>query len=661
MKLFTILLFVFSIQIFAQYTPDDEPLAATTFTRNFDKVTEKEYLSSDNDEKVIAGLLSISHSEDTNFVAQIIKLPPSKFAREMCFALGQFGYCKTSIEFLQELLFKNDDPLINYYAMLALGKVSDSTEAMKIIYDYNEAESKSKFNGISLALYNLVNNKIIKVGTARNILESELYFSSSRKFEAAFSLYRVGPVPSEKELIVRIINKILNGKLLSPVTLKPLPYLLGCLRKLNYFPDDFQMLKRLLALNDFQTKIEAIITGILYNFKSQPQLDLLLQQLKSDNNNFSRSAASSLKNIKLSTELKDYLFLKMSELLHSDTELGQYTRGELFLSYLSLFPGTFNDVFIKFFNDKISNKYSYKVCALYPNSNEALRILVEKYPQEILPEKITILESILNFDKTNPEVKKIIFSAMNSDDAALITIAADGCDSTFIKDNKDSLIQIINNQINRHLNNADFIEAFMSLENLSNKISDSIDSSILARLSGSELYSMKKFVRTIQNQPTINLTKNIDDFSIYWKDAFKYKEAKIETDKGSFVISFFPEYAPITVGSFCALAEKKFFDGIPFHRVVPGFVIQGGDPTGTGWGGPGYEIISEFSPMDFDAGVVGMASAGKDTEGSQWFITTGNFPHLNGRYTIFAEVLSGMEVVNNISQNDKILDVELIR
>ncbi len=96
-----------------------------------------------------------------------------------------------------------------------------------------------------------------------------------------------------------------------------------------------------------------------------------------------------------------------------------------------------------------------------------------------------------------------------------------------------------------------------------------------------------------------------------------------------------------------------------FHRVVPGFVIQGGDPSATGWGGPGYNIISEFSPLTYQIGLVGMASAGKDTEGSQWFVMHGNYPHLNGRYSIFAKVIQGMDVVYKIDQNDKILNVQL--
>ena len=135
--------------------------------------------------------------------------------------------------------------------------------------------------------------------------------------------------------------------------------------------------------------------------------------------------------------------------------------------------------------------------------------------------------------------------------------------------------------------------------------------------------------------------------------------AEIETEKGNFTIEFLPGFAPVSVGNFCKLADEDFFDGIEFHRVVPGFVIQGGDPSATGWGGPGYDIVSEFSPLTYQIGMVGMASAGKDTEGSQWFVMQGNYPHLNGRYSIFAKVIQGMDVVYDIDQNDKILYVQL--
>ena len=119
---------------------------------------------------------------------------------------------------------------------------------------------------------------------------------------------------------------------------------------------------------------------------------------------------------------------------------------------------------------------------------------------------------------------------------------------------------------------------------------------------------------------------------------------------GEFTIQLFPDKAPKTVNSFVFLAREGYFNGLTFHRVLEGFMAQGGDPTGTGGGGPGYEFENEESDLTFDkAGVVAMANAGPDTNGSQFFITFGPTPHLNGGYTIFGQVIEGMDVVNGIT------------
>jgi cyclophilin family peptidyl-prolyl cis-trans isomerase len=122
---------------------------------------------------------------------------------------------------------------------------------------------------------------------------------------------------------------------------------------------------------------------------------------------------------------------------------------------------------------------------------------------------------------------------------------------------------------------------------------------------------------------------------------------------GQFTIQLFPDKAPVTVNSFVFLAREGFFDGVTFHRVLPGFMAQGGDPTGTGGGGPGYQFDNEDSDLKFDkAGVVAMANAGRDTNGSQFFITFGPTPHLDGGYTIFGQVTSGMDVVTGLRLRD---------
>jgi len=122
---------------------------------------------------------------------------------------------------------------------------------------------------------------------------------------------------------------------------------------------------------------------------------------------------------------------------------------------------------------------------------------------------------------------------------------------------------------------------------------------------------------------------------------------------GEFVIQLYPDKAPKTVNSFIFLSCKGYFEGVTFHRVLEGFMAQGGDPTGTGGGGPGYQFENEDSDLTFDKeGVVAMANAGRDTNGSQFFITFGSAPQLNVGYTIFGQVIEGMDVVNVITRRD---------
>ncbi|WP_457637721.1 peptidylprolyl isomerase [Oceanithermus sp.] len=140
--------------------------------------------------------------------------------------------------------------------------------------------------------------------------------------------------------------------------------------------------------------------------------------------------------------------------------------------------------------------------------------------------------------------------------------------------------------------------------------------------------------------------------------------AEIDTSKGRIVIDLLEDSAPNTVNSFVFLALNHCFDGVRWHRVVPGFVAQTGDPTGTGTGGPGYQFGLEIDPkLSYDAaGWVGMArTADPNTNGSQFFITLAPTPHLTGQYTIFGKVIEGMDVVQKLTQQDTIKTVKILR
>jgi peptidyl-prolyl cis-trans isomerase B (cyclophilin B) len=141
-------------------------------------------------------------------------------------------------------------------------------------------------------------------------------------------------------------------------------------------------------------------------------------------------------------------------------------------------------------------------------------------------------------------------------------------------------------------------------------------------------------------------------------------KAIIKTEKGDMTVTFYDQDAPNTVANFLKLAESGFYNNVTFHRVIPNFVVQGGDPTGTGAGGPGYKIDCELDGENqyHDRGVLSMAHAGRNTGGSQFFIchSRDNTAHLDRNHTCFGKVVEGVDVVDDIREGDKILGIEIV-
>ena len=144
-------------------------------------------------------------------------------------------------------------------------------------------------------------------------------------------------------------------------------------------------------------------------------------------------------------------------------------------------------------------------------------------------------------------------------------------------------------------------------------------------------------------------------------DHTKQYHCLMQTSKGQIEIQLYANAAPNTVNNFVFLANEGFYDGITFHRVITDFMIQGGDPTGSGSGGPGYRFDDEFdgNPHTHQTGSLSMANAGPNTNGSQFFICHGPQPHLDGKHTVFGQVIQGQEVVNAIDQGDSMVKVSI--
>ena len=142
-------------------------------------------------------------------------------------------------------------------------------------------------------------------------------------------------------------------------------------------------------------------------------------------------------------------------------------------------------------------------------------------------------------------------------------------------------------------------------------------------------------------------------------DTDKQYTATIETGKGNLVLELFAGDVPVTVNNFVFLAGEGFYDGTTFHRVIADFMVQGGDPTGTGGGGPGYKFADEFSQHTHVTGTLSMANAGPNTNGSQFFITYTPQAHLNGHHSVFGQLVDGMDVLKAIKQGDTIVRITI--
>jgi len=637
-------------------------LIKTTYERSFDKNIVYKYLYSDSEFKTKAAILSIAQSEDTSFVPELLKLDLTKFGNEVCFALGQIDKCEQSINFLWKYLLAAPLPDQFPKIFFAIGKIGSESDLQKLIEYYNLFDGPIfPYEGISEAILQF-HIRGIKSDEASAILENEItrqLATKSRIERALFTLarYRSSSLTDER------LQKLFGSEYAKDNEVFKQFALMNVSRQITIEPN---VLSKLLSSKSQLIKIQ--LAKVLNFFgadsttSSKDFIEYYLSFLNDSNPNVALQTAISIRNIKnvLNDTLKILVMKRMDPLMFDFTKPISF-RGELFLSRFHLFGG-YDEHENMLSEVGLPIKYQIQFYAKNPNAEKAANMLFESFGRSFrTKDKIDILQKILEIkDKIScsNSLRIVLMNALKSVNAPLISLAADEVDSLFISENLKQLLEIISNQIDKYKDNPNYLEATMSLINLSEKIEADFYKSMIEKASSSKLYSIRKFVSSKTGNNQIGF-KELDKFEDIWSCAFKYEQAKIKTSKGNIVIQFNSDIAPISVANFCLLVKQNFYNGIIFHRVVPGFVIQAGDPTATGWGGPGYDIVSEYSDTDFGIGYVGMASAGKDTESSQFFIMQGIHPHLDSRYTLFAKVIEGMDVVYNITEDDLIISVDL--
>ena len=664
-----LIIILFSNLVFAQYDSTMYDLIKTTYERSFDKSIIHNYLYSNSEAEAKAAILSIAQSEDTSFVSELLKLDLNKYGSEVCFALAQFGHCKQSLNFLWKFLYSFPPSEAFPKIFFAIGKIGTEYDLKKLVEFYNSFDGPIfPYEGITEAILQF-QLRGIKSDDAKAILENEITHSLSSPTRIIIALFAIARYGGSKKLSSNIENYLddfyfINSNRLDEAEYKQfvlmsIYYQLNLKRTNLIFWGELEKSNPLLRIQFSKVLHHLTFTTNLY--KDQ-KIDYYLELLNDSNPNVAIQTAISIKNIK--DYLNDSLKIEVKNIIDSllfDKSKSLEFRGELYLSRYELF-GDYQSHESILEKISIQNANRFQFYTKNPNSVKTYKRLIDSYIfSSSIKDKIDVLSKLLELkDKISEtqDLKIVLLNALNSKNAPLISIAANGIDSVFIAQNYKKLVEIISKQINVYKDNSDFIEATMSLINLTERIESDFYKLMIEKGKSSKLYSIRKFIATKTGVKQIGF-KELDMFEDIWNYAFKYNRATIKTSKGNIVIEFNSEIAPISVANFCMLAHKKFYDGIIFHRVVPGFVIQAGDPTATGWGGPGYDIVSEFSDSDFGIGYVGMASSGKDTEGSQFFIMHGSHPHLDSRYTLFAKVIDGMDVVYNITEDDQIICVEI--
>lgn len=643
--------------LFAQYTRNDFKLVKTTATREFDRTVILDYLKSGKELKVNAGLLSAAHSNDTTFAADIVKLNFSRYGESICFALGQLGNCATSNDYLRKMLHSKEGLKFNHQILDALGKTADEGVA-QLIYEEFIQDPDLDRDGISIFTYNLFARKIaFDKSAVKDLLAEEVRKSKGiRRFEALFAVTRLGGIKDiEKDLIAIIDSK---DKINSPLIKSAA---IGCLARLKSFPENIKLFNQVISHSDWRVRVEAAKALPFFSFKSKTHITGYFKLINDVNFNVARQAATSLRTLTLSKNLLAQVNKQIETVLNGK-KANQVTKGELFVSYCSLNPEKILTL-VKKFDSAIQDKYIFE--SLRNNSVKPEDAFAYLSKKTVKKEKdiLDLMPTVLSFQNKlegNKKYNTLLLDWLDSRFASVASSAAEGMDSSFVSLNKDKIKKIVLGQIKPNVNNANYYETIISMINLSEKVDADFHKTVRETAGKSKLFAIQQFLKDKNGSRERN-SKEFKNLESLWKNSFAYTGAKIITEKGDFTIKFYPEYAPVSVGNFISLAKRGFYDGVPFHRVVPNFVAQTGDSTGTGFGGPGYDIVSEFSPLPFSTYYVGMASAGRDTEGSQWFVMHNIALHLYGRYTVFGKVTAGTKVIPLINLGDKIKEIKLIK
>lgn len=616
-----------------------------------------------------------SQSVVSQLAAALLDAQP-QVAEEIAFSLGQLGPNAVVETGLWTGLAQRKEPSVRAQLLESLGKVGSEESLKRLAGEMKITNDPLLDSHLALSIARFGSRRIKSRDATSVVAQLAQQAYSDARTNAAYAFWRIGDAqmlqPYQDLLIALTSDSSADTRMFAVNALARLKENETILNSL---------LERVRTDSDWRVQVNTL--RALSNYSVQTREDLygtIIGKFEDKNEHVSLSALQAVGNSSLKEkkgiEVWKQCRLKLNAItLNREQAFTWRQQGEAAVALAKLCGQAELEMLRELFARETNSRLRARIIEALgeipsPKACEVL-IAVSDTNRVIVMACVDALRKVCSSSAVQAEAReqayqKLISCLRWNDMAVSTTVASALADSAFLRESSvQPLVQAY-----ARLKTPDDVEPMVeilrtlgiiripkAIPTLEQALSDKDKTVVTAAAEALRSITGKDFSHRIPQHSASNHT----DYDWKYFDALKkHQVIRIQTNKGSIKIRLFPEDAPFTVMSMLKLIDSKFFSGLTFHRVAPNFVIQGGDPRGDGWGGPGYAVRSEFSLLKYKRGMVGVASAGKDTEGCQFFITHCSTPHLDGRYTIFGEVIEGMEVVDEIQIGDDIVSVEVV-
>lgn len=652
------------------------------------------YLHSENETLVKRALTALANIQDTTTCDEIgellLKNPSAEIRKLSAFTLGQIPSAETELYLTKSLQNESSNNVLSD-VINSLGKTGSESSLDAILKLYNDAGEIQKAKAMAIVFYAIRNIKTQNgIDYLKNVISEKPGTETERAAAYAFYRFRDKDLmkTAEKEIVELTKSEDAHSRMWAFSALGTIanPEFFGQLLD-SYNKEEIWNVK-VNILNSIPNYIkndnslaDDKLTGLLVNAKDDDNINVRITALKIIGAVYASAGKNQKEKIK--NELGFY-FTKGKAIDWKEI-------GECLISYGMIYKDESEEMLVNKFKETDNNNlkpYIIRTFRYFENGmifkkvREIVSDEVQAYTKEMgfvsgrmvqnqylaelylaFVETIGELSGKVNDEEQN-NIRLMLSEFLSSKDPAIVDVCINSLNKEIFAKYKEETAMLMQFDFEEleypqdkevmklFMNEFGFLKSKDAVSILV-KYTESGDNE-LAKLSANALkeitgkdYVYKKSLKTFYDWDYL---ESLNDKKII----------EVGTEKGSIKIELFPGQTPFTVRNLISLIEKKFYDGLIFHRVVPNFVIQGGDPLGNGWGGLDYTIRTEIFPANFETGFVGIASEGKDTEGCQFFIMHSPHYHLDGKYTLCGKVIEGMDVVDNIYIYDKILSVRIL-